>query len=134
MKSLGLLNMQRGIKMRTERIGIALTKEEKAFIILESSRLHISMSALIRMKVFAKPEQQIQQTSGHARPWEYTEETFTITTKRKRILPLIPGTPRYKANEHYQNKHAVRDELKIRLDERRKILEEEALLDEVGIK
>ena len=42
---------------RTERIAIALTKEEKAEIRYNASILHISMSAYLRMKAFAKPVQ-----------------------------------------------------------------------------
>lgn len=115
---------------RTERIAIALTKEEKARIRVESSDLHISMSALIRMKVFAKPAVQTVQRTAHARPWEFIEETFTVTTKYKRTLPLIPGTPQHKAFEHHQNSNALRSELKRRLEE----IAEEEILREVEIK
>ena len=105
---------------RTERIAIALTKEEKARIRVESSDLHISMSALIRMRIFVKPTIQMPHTGG------YTGETFTVTAKYTRTLPLIPGTSQYREHEYTLNQNAVINELKLKLEER--------MADEVGIK
>ena len=100
---------------RTERIAIALTKVEKAQIRLEAADLHISMSALIRMRVFAKPVQYAQQ--------------YTPT---KRILPSIPGA----IDTIRGNMVHVIIELKEKLSDRRKIVDsyEEDLLREVEIK
>ena len=99
--------------MRTERIGIALTKEEKAHIRIEAADLHISMSAFIRMKVFAKPVQYIHQST-------------------KRQLPTIPGA----MDMTRGNMVNVIVELKGVLVTRKKIIDdyEEALLREVEIK
>ena len=99
---------------RTERIAIALTKEEKARIRIEASDLHISMSALFRMRVFTQPVQYVPQ-------------------QQKRRLPTIPGTLLDMTRGNMIN---VLVELKGVLVTRRKIVDsyEEDLLREVEIK
>lgn len=46
--------------MATQRIvmKLALTEEEHALLKAEAARLHISMSALIKLRVFAREEQR----------------------------------------------------------------------------
>jgi len=111
---------------RTEHFGFALFKEEKARLRIMASDLHISMSALIRMRVFTKPAVQTWQSSGHTRPWE-----------QKRKLSPIPGTPEHMVFEATQTKIEATIELKLRLNLPNKglspIQEEEKLADEVGI-
>lgn len=79
------------------------------------------------------PVQYTRPNQSHARPWEY-KPNIVMDTKRKRQLPLIPGTPEYKAHELSMIKNDVISELKIRLDERRKMMEEENLIKGVEIK
>lgn len=114
---------------RTERIAIALTKDEKARIRVEASDLHISMSALIRMKVFAP-----KVTTHYPIKSSWIPEN---AIKYKRTLPVIPGTPQYHAHIYLKKKTDIVIELKLKLALPNKglspIEEEENLADEVGI-
>jgi hypothetical protein len=111
---------------RTERLTIALTKDEKARIRIEASDLHISMSALVRMRVFAPQIAQYQHTP------------------QKRRLPSIPGTIKVDLNYMERNKFVADNptlmfdfsvEMKLKMKERKNKIDsyEETLADEVGI-
>ena len=121
--------------MRTERIGIALTKEEKARIRIESADLHISMSALIRMRIFAKPVQPVQQYTPLPRlnrpplPPQQMGVKGLLVQELKDVLSQGIEL-RFKKYDHKpHNDLEIRDQLRIQ-----RIKKEEDLLKEVEIK
>ena len=110
---------------RTERIAIALTKNEKARIRIEASDLHISMSAFCRMKIFT----QVTYSSYNSLPSLNRPPRAPTSVK----LDLYPERTKFVSdNPKLLGEFSI--ELKIKIKERRsKIEEEEELLKEVEI-
>ena len=121
--------------MRSERISVGLTKEEKARIRIEASDLHISMSALFRMRVFA-PVQYVPQTQRLPRlnrPPSATVKQEPFITELKMVLSQ--GVDLFWKKYDHIPKNGLGDRaMSIIRDKEVKLREEENLADEVGIK
>ena len=91
------------------------------------SKYYGSKAELLReaLREFIKPEvqivsQNISSKNSNIRPWEFDEP---IKTKSGRKLPIIPGTPEWHRHKLQKNKKAVINELKEKLESRRRIIE-----------
>jgi hypothetical protein len=114
--------------LKNDWIKIRISKEEKTEWKQWAQKKHMNLSQFIFYKIYSAHYEgtkgtqfQVNNRFDLNRPWEFDHRIVKSKTGRK--LPIIPGTPQWKAQQFHTNKLEMISELKEKLLQRRILLE-----------
>lgn len=114
--------------LKNDWIKIRISKEEKTEWKQWAQKKHMNLSQFIFHKIYSVHNEGTMSTQFQAnyrnnnyRPWEFDHKI--VKNKKGRKLPLIPGTPQWKAHLFHTNKMEMISELKEKLMHRRNLIE-----------
>ena len=114
--------------LKNDWIKIRISKEEKTEWKQWAQKKHMNLSQFIFYKIYSVHNEGTKGTQFQVSnrfdlnpPWEFDHRIIKSKTGRK--LPIIPGTPQWKAQQLHTNKMEMISELKEKLLQRRNIIE-----------
>ena len=114
--------------LKNDWIKIRISKEEKTEWKQWAQEKHMNLSQFIFHKIYSVHNEgtmrerfQVGNRFVHDRPWEFDHKI--VKSKKGRRLPMIPGTPQWKAHRFHANKIEMISELKEKLLHRRNLIE-----------
>ena len=114
--------------LKNDWIKIRISKEEKTEWKQWAQEKHMNLSQFIFHKIYnirnvgtMSAQFQADNRYNNDRPWEFDHKI--VKSKKGRRLPMIPGTPQWKAHRFHANKMELISELKEKLLQRRNLIE-----------